>query len=136
MLVHICDFINLPLQRLPLVCYYRVLVAVMLLFMFATSIQLYLRKGQEFGISQSGCIKGKLTKNAKHSIKTPFLGKDTSLCRNCSMYQGMIKHLSAHAPTPQQVFGKNKTCAIVTESKCLLTKKYGKKIDSHDVVLR
>ena len=35
-----------------------------------------------------------------------------------------------------QVFGKNKTCAIVTESKCLLTNKYGKKIDSHDVVLR
>ena len=57
-----------------------------------------------------------------------------STCERCEELALSLLHTTP--TTDNQVFGEDKSCAIVTGDNCLLDFQYGDFIDSHDVVMR
>ena len=54
----------------------------------------------------------------------------------CSDYPDLYKLLPEEYPSNREVFGSNKSCAIISSSKVLDKYEYGAQIDAHDVILR
>ena len=54
----------------------------------------------------------------------------------CSKYPDLYNLLPDQLPNNRELFGANKSCAIVSSSKVLDKYEYGAQIDAHDIVLR
>ena len=68
----------------------------------------------------------------ENAYESVFLCQST--CKRCGELQLNLLHKTL--TKNNQVFGENKTCALVTGDNCLLDYQYGDFIDSHHVVLR
>ena len=66
----------------------------------------------------------------------PAMLSKKSCGKMCSDYPDLYKLLPEEYPSNREVFGSNKSCAIISSSKVLDKYEYGAQIDAHDVILR
>ena len=71
----------------------------------------------------------------RYNVPPAMLSKK-SCGKVCSDYPDLYKLLPEEYPNNREVFGSNKSCAIISSSKVLDKYEYGAQIDAHDVILR